>query len=166
MQSRRPFPLAVRAACKKPQTPEAVVASAKPGDKVTVQGTAFTVTFDNVRVNADDYPAGDDRWVLIRTVVPKGVTLKDINHDLVDDAWSLGIHLTADQIARRAFRFPAVGDTVRAAGTFKRAPWSGRSMAMVDDVTELTAVSGAPAPKSPGDSCAVDMECDDDLVCD
>lgn len=149
-----------------PDTPEDVVATTEPGSAVLVQGTVFTLTFDDLRQAPDAFPIQPDRWILVRTAVPSGVTRRDLDVSRVDAAWGLGLRLTGEDLAARRFQLPQGGDTVRAAGTFARGPWAGRTMPMVEGLTELTVVAGAPPLADVGRACAVDMDCADDLWCD
>src|SRR5438105_10042216 len=55
-------------------TPEDVIATATIGAGLTVSGTVFALTFDSIRHAADDFEPLPDRWILIRTKRPPGVT--------------------------------------------------------------------------------------------
>ncbi len=150
-----------------PQTPEEVIASASPGTTVTVQGTVFTTTYDDTPTGQGGVtvPAGD-RWVLIRTAVPAGVTIENLDPNAIDAAWALGLHLTAEQVVDPTFGLPQIGDVVKATGTFNRCAWQGRTEPSVEDITQLTVVSGATPLAKVGDPCNVDMDCRDELICD
>jgi hypothetical protein len=164
-----PFALLALLGCPRapqPRTPEDVIAGGTPGSSVWVEGTAFTVTFDNAMVSADSFPAGADRFVLLRTVKPKGVTMKDLNHDALVPAFGLGVHLAPADLAARRFRLPEAGDLVRVKGTFGHATWKGHTVPVIESPTELTVTKGAPAPAEMGASCGADMDCRDELVCD
>src|SRR4051794_33278925 len=80
-------------------TPEDVAANAKSGDAITVEGTVFGVTFDNVPSAArDDFALKEDRWILIRSKVPEGVTTTDLDRHAGEAAFGLGVHLTPEQL--------------------------------------------------------------------
>ena len=148
-----------------PRTPEEAIAGAAPGALITVEGTAFAITFDNVR-QGGDYPLVEDRWVLLRTVVPRGVAVGDLEFTQEEAAWGLGLHVTAAERAARKFRLPQTGDVVRATGTFQRGAWNGLTRPMLENLQELVVTRGEPPRADLGEACRVDMDCRDELVCD
>ncbi len=143
-------------------TPEQLLAH-PPAGAVTVRGKVFTVTFENA---PDANRPQPDRWVLIRTTdAPAGATLDNPDPGVGLAAWSLGLHLTADQLASGVFVLPELGDTVEATGTFIQGSWNGTTRPMLDHLTMLSVVHGQPALAGPGEPCALDADCREDLIC-
>lgn len=145
-----------------PSTPEEVVARGVDGTRYTVHGTAFTVTFDNVK-EADEYRLLGDRHVLLRTGVPRGVTLGDLDNDALPAAWGLGVHVPAAMAA--TYSFPRVGDRVRATGTLARRAWTDRTVPVLELESMEVEQAAGPAPLGEGERCARDGDCADHLIC-
>jgi hypothetical protein len=160
-------------ACSKedpPLTPEEAVAQLAPGTAVTVQGQVFTTTFDATLANGD-YAVTGDRYLLVRTVVPNGVVTS--SGRFVDDpvrAFGLGVRLPRE--GTRGFLVPQIGDTVRVTGVLRRVAWNQSrakgtlDVPVLEEVSELTVVRGAPALKLEDATCRHDLECADHLICD
>ncbi len=114
----------------------------------------------------EDYPRATDRYILIRSVKPAGITTgeDDFIPTHIVEAWGLGIHLPdlAPGVA-----MPEVGTTIKVTGTFRRVTWNQREVQLpiVDDAV-IEVISGPPDLKAMGATCALDQECNARLVCD
>lgn len=145
-----------------PPTPEEVLATASPGDVVTVQGKVFAVTFDS---NQTTETVLGDRWVLIRSGgPPPGATLEDLDATQAVAAWGLGLHIPQDALQARTMLLPQIGDVVRATGTFGEGSWNGSTRPVLDEISEMKVMVGVTL-KDVGEACTHDLDCDDDLVC-
>jgi hypothetical protein len=119
--------------------------------------------FDDVGAQ---YPRQNDRYVLIRSVKPPGITFgeDDFAATKLAEAWGLGIHFPdlAPGVA-----MPEVGTTIKVTGTFHRATWNQREIQLpiVDDAT-IEIISGPPELAAMGATCALDQECNARLICD
>ena len=157
-----------------PLTPEQAIASAIAGSSITVEGTVFTTSFDSFEVDPHHHPIVPGRYLLIRTVKPRGVSYGDIDPNRVPEAFALGLFLSPAQLKERRFPLPQNGDLVRATGTYNLIQWSkgefqpeGWVVAVLRELKELTIVrSAAPLGADRDEPCAVDMSCRDDLICD
>src|SRR5690349_18839023 len=76
-------------------TPEDVAQNSKDGDAVIVEGTVHTLTFDDTLGTDDLFVPGADRFLLLRTSRPPGVTLEDLDTGNTIVAWGLGVVIPA-----------------------------------------------------------------------
>lgn len=119
--------------------------------------------FDDVNAQ---YPRATDRYILIRSVKPPGITFGDDDFvaTKLAEAWGLGVHLRdlAPGVA-----MPEVGTTIKVTGTFHRVIWNQRDtkLPIVDNAT-IEVISGPPDLKAMGATCALDQECNARLICD
>jgi hypothetical protein len=112
------------------------------------------------------YPRTEDRYVLIRTTKPAGITFgePDFSIGRLGPAWGLGVRITNLDAAHP---MPDVGAIIKVTGTLRRITWNQRDVQVpvVEDATIQVLV----APRrlaGPGDACGLDQECNDRLICD
>jgi hypothetical protein len=142
-------------------TPEDIAKMGHEGQRYTARGTVFTLTFDDQMLASDNFPVGPDRWVLMRTKVPAGVTAPDLTGG-IEAAWGLGIHINGATAATTSL--PQIGDAISVSGRFYRGDWAGNKMPMLEpDAIKVEAGSFAGA--AAGASCQVDDDCADYLIC-
>lgn len=113
-----------------------------------------------------DYLRTGDRYILIRSTRPAGITFQEpgFNSNRLVESWGLAVH--AAPLAP-GDELPEVGATLKVTGTLRRVVWNEREVALplVEDAV-ITVVS-APAPmKGRGESCGLDQECNARLICD
>ena len=112
------------------------------------------------------YPRTPDHYILIRTVVPDGITLGQpgFNAGKLPQAWGLGVHLTDIDPATP---MPEVGATIKVTGTFTHVDWNQRpqSLPILDDAT-IEIQDGPAALAGPGAACTLDESCNPRLICD
>ena len=113
-----------------------------------------------------DYLRTDDRYILIRSIKPEGITFQEpgFNANRLVEAWGLAVHAPplgpGDEL-------PEVGATIKVTGTLHRTTWNERveTLPIIDDAA-ITIVSGPEPLKGSGASCALDQECNTRLICD
>ena len=142
-------------------TPEDIAARGADGTRYTVTGSVSTITFDNVKEQSE-FRLLDDRYILLRTAVPRGVTLDDLDNDAVLAAWGLGVRVPGEIAA--AYSFPRIGDRVRVEGTLSHRRWADQ-MVPVISLDSLEVVAGGPPAAKEGERCAHDDDCADYLIC-
>jgi len=120
-----------------PSTPESIVDGAADGDQVEFDAFVHTLTFDSTPTT--DGPDGTawtelpDRFLLVRSAQPPGVTMDDLDKTAIDAAWGLGVRIPADQLDGA---LPHIGDQVHVAGRFTRITWSGfDNIPVIEDAT-------------------------------
>src|SRR5262245_46223728 len=112
------------------------------------------------------YPRTEDRYVLIRTVKPAGITFDEpgFTPGKLAAAWGLGVRVA---VVDGAHPLPEIGSHVKVTGTFHRFTWNAREIQLpvIQDAT-ITIVD-QPAPLAgPGEACTLDQVCNAQLVCD
>jgi hypothetical protein len=112
------------------------------------------------------YPRTTDKYILIRTVKPAGITQGEpgFTPGKLKEAWGLGIHVTN---VDGDHPLPEIGAMVTVSGTFKRITWNDREVQVpiVDDAT-FTVTGGPPALAATGAACTLDQDCNAQLICD
>jgi hypothetical protein len=112
------------------------------------------------------YPRLTDRYVLLRTAKPDGITQGETSFSPANlrDAWVLGVHLPD---LAPGVDMPEVGATIRVTGTFKHVTWNQRELELpiVDDAT-IEVVDGPPPLAGMGATCSLDQQCSARLICD
>jgi hypothetical protein len=142
-----------------PPTPEEIAARGVEGRSYVARGTVFTITFDNLPKGPDDFELAPERYILIRTKVPRGVAMPDL--DPASDWWGLALRVSPDA----GLRLPQIGDRVRASGVLTRRMWAGEMKPMLN-LIDLTVESGAAPLGEANDGCSFDGDCRDELICD
>lgn len=145
-------------------TPEEIVATATEGDTVTTRGTIFSPSFEDI---GSDHAV--DHYLLIRSVQPDGAACTALDCDDDRDglaAWGLGLYYPAESWAARTVPFPLTGATVEVTGTFSWKSWDGLSRPILQDLQALEVVEGPELLADVGGSCALDLDCRDELICD
>jgi hypothetical protein len=112
------------------------------------------------------YRRTTDRYILIRSVKPPGVTFgaDGFNANRLEPAWGLGVHLPD---LAPGEEMPEVGSTIKVKGTFRRVTWNQREidLPIIDDAT-ITIVNGPPPLLGVGEACTLDQQCGARLICD
>lgn len=145
-----------------PPTPEQVAATAVDGARVSVEGTVHALTFDN-RPTDGSFPLLPDRFLLLRSVRPPGVTTGELELGALREAWGLGVRLPAATLAHRTL--PQIGDRVAVTGTFRQVAWAGTTVPVLEDA-QVRLVGPTLRLGQVGAACAHDLDCHDRLVCD
>jgi hypothetical protein len=112
------------------------------------------------------YRRTTDRYILIRSVKPAGVTFGEegFNSNRLEPAWGLAVHLPDLAPGQE---MPEVGSTIKVKGTFKRVTWNQRAvdLPIIDDAT-ITILDGPPPLLAMGEACTLDQQCGARLICD
>ena len=112
------------------------------------------------------YPRTEDHYILMRDVKPAGIAQDEpgFTPGALQAAWGLGVHLTAIDAAAP---LPEIGSVIEVSGTFQRITWNQREVdvPVIENAT-ITVVSAPPPLAGPGETCALDQECNARLVCD
>ena len=115
---------------------------------------------------AAGYPRTTDRYILLRTAKPDGITLGETNFvpSKLVPAWGIGVHL---RDLEPGAAMPEIGSTIKVTGTFRRIIWNQREVdvPIVDDPT-IEIISGPRDLVAAGGACALDQECNARLICD
>lgn len=112
------------------------------------------------------YPRTEDRYVLIRTTTPAGITFGQpgFTPGKLEASWGLGIHLVG---VDGSHPLPEIGTHVKVSGTFRRITWNAREV-MVPIIDEpVVTIIDQPTPLAGvGEACTLDQACNARLVCD
>jgi hypothetical protein len=112
------------------------------------------------------YPRTQDRYILIRTTKPAGITFGEpgFTPGKLEAAWGLGVHVT---LVDGAHPLPEIGAHVKVTGTFKRITWNAREVTVPVIENPTITIVDQPAPLAgPGEACTLDQACNAQLVCD
>lgn len=136
-----------------------------PDDAVTgiwAVGTAGTVRGEIRAASHKLNGSGDrepQRYALMRVGYTQGLSASQ-------GQWGVGARLSQTQLQVQRIPIPYPGDVVEVTGTLAKELFGAEERFVVNPVTAIATVSSPnPVLKDVGQSCANDMDCRDDLLC-